>query len=167
MNNYETIPDTPSVINAANTLVRMIDGLGSRYYWATEGLRQEDGSFKPTVENMNMMELLIHIHTLIRWVGRSIEVSISALEDKDNILHIRETTLTGIVHISKRFKEIDNHGLEKVKIKLPSTGKEYDFWYMINGPIADVLTHVGQITSWRRINGNPVPKHSPFLGKKI
>lgn len=32
------------------------------------------------------------------------------------------------------------------------------FWYLINGPIADALTHVGQISSWRRMAGNPQPK---------
>ena len=36
-----------------------------------------------------------------------------------------------------------------------NTSRKLPFWYWINGPLADALTHVGQITSWRRISGNP------------
>jgi hypothetical protein len=31
-------PTAPEEITTANTLTRMIQGLGFRYYWATEGL---------------------------------------------------------------------------------------------------------------------------------
>ena len=39
------------------------------------------------------------------------------------------------------------------------------FWNMINGPLADALTHVGQINSWRRLAGNPAPKADVFRGR--
>jgi hypothetical protein len=39
---------------------------------------------------------------------------------------------------------------------------------LINGPIADALTHIGQIVSWRRINGNPQPSGvNPFKGIRV
>ena len=38
------------------------------------------------------------------------------------------------------------------------------FWHIINGPIADAFTHVGQINSFRRLSGNPVPKANVFTG---
>jgi hypothetical protein len=38
------------------------------------------------------------------------------------------------------------------------------FWYIINGPLADALTHIGQINSFRRIAGNPAPKARVFFG---
>jgi hypothetical protein len=38
------------------------------------------------------------------------------------------------------------------------------FWHVINGPIADALTHVGQVNSFRRLAGNPTPKANVFLG---
>jgi hypothetical protein len=38
------------------------------------------------------------------------------------------------------------------------------FWHIINGPIADALTHVGQINSFRRLAGNPTPKVNVFIG---
>jgi hypothetical protein len=38
-------------------------------------------------------------------------------------------------------------------------------WNIINGPVSDALTHVGQINSFRRLNGNPVPRANVFLGR--
>jgi len=35
------------------------------------------------------------------------------------------------------------------------TSRKLPFWYWINGPLSDALTHVGQINSWRIIAGNP------------
>mgnify|MGYP006092578213 FL=1 len=35
------------------------------------------------------------------------------------------------------------------------TFRKLPFWYWINGPLSDALTHVGQINSWRIIAGNP------------
>jgi len=51
----------------------------------------------------------------------------------------------------------------------PETGKEGRAliveWHIINGPISDALTHVGQINSFRRLSGNCVPKANVFTGK--
>ena len=44
-----------------------------------------------------------------------------------------------------------------------NTSRKLPFWYWINGPLADALTHVGQITSWRRIAGNPQLKELMYL----
>ena len=37
-------------------------------------------------------------------------------------------------------------------------------WNLLNGPLADFLTHVGQITAWRRIAGCPAPAPQYLLG---
>jgi len=38
---------------------------------------------------------------------------------------------------------------------------------LLNGPIADALTHVGQVISFRRTSGNPIPKGvNVFMGIK-
>jgi hypothetical protein len=36
---------------------------------------------------------------------------------------------------------------------------------MINGPISDALTHVGQVNSFRRLSGNPVSPANVFSGE--
>ncbi len=35
---------------------------------------------------------------------------------------------------------------------------------MLNGPISDALTHVGQVNSFRRLSGNPVYGANVFTG---
>ena len=42
--------------------------------------------------------------------------------------------------------------------------REKPFWHIVNGPISDALTHVGQINSFRRLAGNPTPKANVFVG---
>jgi hypothetical protein len=44
---YYEIPDYPESYTAGAVAARMLDGLGFRYYWATEGLRDEDLVFRP------------------------------------------------------------------------------------------------------------------------
>ena len=39
---YAQIPEAPNEYTVGGVVSRMIDGLGFRYYWATEGLRSED-----------------------------------------------------------------------------------------------------------------------------
>lgn len=44
---YREIPPYPENYTAANVAARVVDGLGFRYYWATEGLRPEDLAYQP------------------------------------------------------------------------------------------------------------------------
>jgi len=44
---YE-IPDYPEDFSSGNILVRMIQGLGFRYHWATDGLTVEDLDYRPS-----------------------------------------------------------------------------------------------------------------------
>ena len=60
--------------------------------------------------------------------------------------------------IYKKMKKLCDEDLKGIIIK----GRP--FWHIINGPIADALTHVGQINSFRRLVGNPTPKAQVFLG---
>ena len=39
---YHRIPGYPDHLSSTAVLARMLDGLGFRFYWATEGLRLED-----------------------------------------------------------------------------------------------------------------------------
>ncbi len=39
---YREIPDPPENYTPGTVVSRLVDGLGFRYYWATEGLREED-----------------------------------------------------------------------------------------------------------------------------
>ena len=61
---YYEIPTHPDTYNAGNVLGRLVDGLGFRYYWATEGLQDKDLLYKPSAEGRTMEETLDHIYGL-------------------------------------------------------------------------------------------------------
>ena len=58
---YHQIPDYSEDYTSGNVLARFIDGLGYRYYWATEGLREEDLSYKPSDDSREALNTLNHI----------------------------------------------------------------------------------------------------------
>lgn len=41
----------------------------------------------------------------------------------------------------------------------------HPFWHIINGPLCDALTHVGQIRYLRRLLGKQGPEANVFLGR--
>ncbi len=47
---YATIPEAPETYTPGAVVSRLIDGLGFRYYWATEGLTEDNLAYKPSEE---------------------------------------------------------------------------------------------------------------------
>ena len=45
---------------------RFVHSVGFRYYWATEGLRNEDLKYKPSDSGINTRETLEHIYEIGR-----------------------------------------------------------------------------------------------------
>lgn len=168
---YRTIPDYPLNYSAGNVLGRLIDGLGFRYYWATEGLRKEDLQFRPTDQSRSLAETIDHIYGLSLTIVhapqskaniRPLDWSHLSFEDK------RKATLENFETASKLIKAGDPNDMESYQVifKRGENSSEYPFWNMINGPIADALHHTGQVVTLRRTSGNPInPKVSVFNGK--
>ena len=86
-------------------------------------------------------------------------------QNKDSLnsfQQIRKASLLVLKDLTKKLKEMSDLELYEMEKK---TSRKLPFWYWINGPLADALTHVGQITSWRRIAGNPQLKGvNVFIG---
>lgn len=162
---YYNIPEPPKTVTAANILIRLIDGLAFRYRWATENLTPHNLAFKPCETSMNVIELLHHIHHLATVINKSlnnIEVEKTVVVFEFEAL--RFETLTLFKKSSKELMKWKDSDLESYKFKLKNKEVEFPVWNLINGPIADALTHVGQINSWRRIDGNPTDKVNVFTG---
>ncbi len=165
---YYNIPDPPENIQATTVLIRMIDGLLFRYRWATEKLEPGDLNFKPCDSSMDMLQLLNHIHQLSNMIVSTFNGdAYQSIETISDVPELREVTMAKFKRSREILLDIASEDLENIKIQSKKYPKGYPFWNLINGPIADALTHVGQITSWRRINGNPVPKVNVFLGKGV
>ena len=61
---FADISEVPNEYNSGTLMARTIAGLGFRYYWATEDLRQEDLDFKPIEGARSTMENIVHIYEL-------------------------------------------------------------------------------------------------------
>lgn len=167
---YYEIPDYPDEYTAENVAARMIDGLGFRYYWATEGLRTEDLEFKPNAGAREVMETIEHIHGLVEVIYNSVlgvETARSTDTEKISFDEMRKSTLMRLLASSEKLKSGERK-LEDCLIvfKRGDNRSEFPFWNNINGPIADALWHCGQIVSFRRSSGNPFNSNaSVFTGK--
>lgn len=163
---FHSIPDFPADLTATNTLARFIDGLGFRYHWATEGLTANEINFRPVDSSMNMEELLGHIFDLANWINWTFKGP-EMTERPTSVEALRNETLDHLHAASERLKELDDTEFENFRGHFRNGKGEIEIWYFMNGPIADALTHVGQIASWRRIAGNPQPAGvNPFFGTK-
>jgi hypothetical protein len=140
-----------------------VDGLGFRYRWATDGLREEDYLFQPSSDSMTMRELLKHIFRLVSRSYESLSGEMENFRDSYTLEDIRKLTLDKISKIRVILEDMEDEQLACCTIT--SRGKMYPLWNIIHGPLCDAITHVGQVNSWRRLNGNPIPEVSVFLGE--
>ncbi|MEM9885484.1 MAG: hypothetical protein AAF849_06295 [Bacteroidota bacterium] len=168
---YYQIPDTPEVYHAGTVIARMIDGLGFRYYWATEGLRTEDLAFKPNEDARTTDYTLDHIHGLCRVVlntAKKVPHEASSANSNLSFAKKRQQTLLMLKEASDIFRSSDPDTIEDFEIifKRGKSESVVPLWNLINGPIADAIWHVGQIVSFRRSSGNPMDSRvSVFQGK--
>lgn len=156
---YYEIPQYPETYTSGTVLARMMDGLGFRYYWSTEGLRPEDLNYKPSESGRTSAETIDHIYGLSNFIINNISSEKSS--DKDEKLTFeekRKRTLLNIQEASDIFKTTDDIS--------SFDNDRFPFWNIINGPIADALWHCGQVVMLRRASGNPFNSEvSVFRGK--
>jgi len=152
---YYQIPKEPKEYSAGTAASRMVDGLGFRYYWATEGLTQKDLAFQPNAEARTTLETIDHILGLSQViVNATLQKENGAKQPKMTFAEKRKKTLENLQHASKILRE--SKDVSQYKMIFGKT--EFPFWNVINGPIADAIWHTGQIVSFRRSSGNPFPK---------
>ena len=159
---FEDISKTPYDLTATNTLLRMVEGLAFRYRWATENLSEENIKFKPHPTSMSVEEVNAHIFDLVDSTNRVFGGEKQNKDSLNSFHKLRIKSLNILADLSERLKEMSDEDLSEIE---KNTSRKLPFWYWINGPLADALTHVGQITSWRRIAGNPQLKGiNVFIG---
>lgn len=156
MDHYFKIPSYPDRISGTTILIRLLDGLGFRFRWSTENLTYIDYSFRPGPDSMSIEELVRHVWGLINWVCQSILTD--EFTKQDDILLVRHSVMEMIFVLRDVMVSMNDKELMSITLN------EKPFWHIINGPIADALTHVGQINSFRRLAGNPTPKANVFIG---
>ncbi|MFL2617211.1 MAG: hypothetical protein ACJ0P0_06405 [Flavobacteriaceae bacterium] len=169
---FSSIPQSPENYTTINIINRMLQGLGFRYFWATEGLRKIDLKYRPTKNSYNTLETLQHIFTLSSTILNTTanKVSIRPTPKITNDFNeLRAKTLSNIKEASIILDQYDDRKLEDLNITFEKGGKQSKFpvWNLINGPISDAIYHTGQVVSFRRTSGNPIAKGvNVFLGIK-
>ncbi|MAV00332.1 MAG: hypothetical protein CMC37_01965 [Flavobacteriaceae bacterium] len=164
---YE-IPDYPESYSEAEIVGRMIDGLGFRYYWATEGLTDTDLAYKLPNDSRSSIETIVHIYDLsnmILYTALNSPIEMMSTEGM-GFKEIRKNTLLNLKQASDIIKKTKN--FEDLSIIFLRNDKKikFPFWNQLNGPIEDAVWHCGQVVAFRRASGNPISnKISVFTGK--
>lgn len=170
---YESVPAYPETFTTGTALARMVDGLGFRYYWVTDGLREEDLLFRPSDEARSSLETLGHLHYMILFMENTVMGKVTTFPEPAVTMsyeEIRRTTLQRIQAISEQLSSMDNESIAKLEMKIKAGPDEMQvpFWHFLQGPIGDAYYHLGQVVSFRRSTGNPIdPNVQPFMGKRV
>ena len=167
---FKDISEYPTEINNGNIISRMINGLGYRYYWATEKLKENDLIYRPSKNAYSTKETMVHIFSLSKTVYNTTLSKINERPDIDipgDYESIRNETLQFLEKASKNFSNLNSEELDQMKIMFNRGGtiKSFPIWNLLNGPIADAIYHTGQIVSFRRTTGNPIDSSvNVFMG---
>jgi len=159
---YASMPPRPIAAEAQAILACLADSLGYRYFWATADLPEETLTFAPPGGAMTLGALLGHMRDLA-W---KIDLSLSGPggdRSGSTLAEMRDSTLVWIRASAGRLTGMSAAEIEAVEIT-SSRGDNGNLWTLIHGPMADFLTHVGQVNSWRRMAGSPPPKARVFHG---
>lgn len=151
---YYEIPEYSDTYTAGTVAARMIDGLGFRFYWATDGLTEEDLSYKPTEDTRSTGETVDHVLILSYVI---VNAALQQPNDKKDTSELsfeekRKQTLINLKTAADILRASDDVS----KFVIVFGERENPFWNAINGPIADAIWHSGQIASYRRTSGNPI-----------
>jgi hypothetical protein len=153
---FYKIPDTPASVSAGAIMGRLADSVGFRFRWAVEGLVDADLAYKPAPDCMTHGELILHIHDLLVSAARNAAVPPGELPSETSSCgQMVSAVLDLSSRLSGRYKTMSDTELAACTPGL---------WNMINGPLADCLTHIGQILSWRRLAGAPPAPADLFKG---
>lgn len=168
---YKEIPEYPADYGPGNVAARMIDGLGFRYYWATEGLTEKNLAYKPSEDGRTVLETLQHIYGMSEMIMNAPSATPNVRPadfSKYSYQELREKTLENLKAASTAIAGKQAEDFESFEVIFQRGEKQSNFpyWNMINGMLSDCIYHTGQITMMRRSSGNPInPNVSVFLGK--
>ena len=166
---YAKIPEAPEHFTPGTIVARIVDGLGFRYYWATEALTQADYDYEPANDGRTIAQTMEHIYGLSKVILNTAKKQVTDYTLENETLTIEETrnaTLANLKTASELYAAATDLNEYKVIFKRASGESEFPFWNNLNGPIEDAVWHAGQLVVLRRSAGNPInPKVNVFLGK--
>jgi uncharacterized damage-inducible protein DinB len=167
---FSSITNYPDNYTAGTVAARVIDGLGFRFYWATDGLREADLAYKPGADARTCQETIEHIYEMSFLIANATlgKINVNGQDVKLPFAEMRKKTLENLKTASDMLYKSSDEEMKTFKV-LFNDGKktyEYPYWHLINGPIEDCVWHAGQIVAFRRASGNPIRANVDFfMGK--
>jgi hypothetical protein len=146
---YARIDDRSYPQNAAGILARLVDTMGYRLYWALAQLPADLRARDPGENHLTIDGLLGHIRGMLGECSQALVGSSAPDLPEDDIAAIYALA----DHLARGLSQVENRQLFAVTLD----GRP--LWSLINGQLSDILTHIGQINSLRRMFGHPVPPH--------
>ncbi|WP_299128995.1 hypothetical protein [uncultured Winogradskyella sp.] len=160
---YYEVPNYPKEFTAGTMAARMVDALGFRFYWASDGLTEKDLAYKANEGGRSTEATIKHIYDLSKIIANStLKKTNSRTEDELSYSEMRIKTLNNLKTAADILRASDDIS----QFKIIFGEQEIPFWNQVNGPIADAIWHCGQLVIYRRSTGNPInPKVNHFTGK--
>lgn len=155
---FSRVDRYPDRVDGPSVIARFIDGLGFRLYWATDGLTDRDYAYRACEGAKSIGEILLHVRGLASWMCvKVIGDGAAAGDAPDDPAAQRDEALRLLLKLREHVAGLTDEQLAAVTLG------EHPFWRLINGPLADAVSHVGQISYLRRAAGNPNPGKASVL----
>lgn len=170
---FSQISTYPTQLNTGTILARMVEGIGFKYFWATEGLTESDLAYSPGNENRTLLQTLDHMYNMLDFTGYVLEGKTYPFPETENgwtFAVLRDQTLKRIAKIQQHLLSLEDQDLNGKSIHLTMNEQpmEFPIWHLFNGPLIDFMSHLGQVVVFRRANHNPIdPYVQPFMGQRI
>jgi hypothetical protein len=117
-----------------------------RFQNAAHQTPDDFGDFSPGKGTRTVSEIINHMYQLLRSSGVLIEEGTFSSNPPEKLKYQAE-----VERFSKELVEFDRI-LIKEDFDLPTA------YRLLQGPLSDILTHIGQIAMMRRLDGNPVKR---------
>lgn len=117
---YEEIPEYPEHYTAGTVLGRIVDGLGFRYRWATQGLTERELDYRPGESCRSIDETVTHIHNLVVMATTGLTGERYSLPERSETKpfdELRQATLVEIQQLSEQLKAVPNENFEEMPIR--------------------------------------------------
>ena len=116
---FYQIQEAPNEISSTNIMVRMVQGLGFRYHWATQDLTEKDLKYRPSKDAISNFETIKHIYNLSNTIYNSTKTSTNIRSEKKvptDYRSLRRETLNNLKLTSEAFESFNDEELKNVKI---------------------------------------------------
>lgn len=117
-----------------------------RFQNATHNTSNDFGDFSPGLGTRTVSEVINHMYQLLRSSGMLIEQGTFNSNPPEKLTYTPE-----IERFAEELVNFDKILIEE-DLDIPTA------YRLLQGPLSDILTHIGQIAMMRRLDGNPVNK---------